>query len=210
MAALPRLSCPLVTAADESGFQLHYLLASCLYGYAPLAEILPEVAKTGSMGLDIWPKVHGNQRDQLDEMGEQAFASLLAEHRVPLKCITQYALGPLKLQPEMHLAARLGCSTIVTGAVGPANLTGPDLKQAVGRFIEQLKPHLQVAEQTGVTLAIENHGRNLIESPDAIRWLADMSPSPQLKIALAPFHLPQDPELLGGLIRQLGDRLHLF
>lgn len=197
-------------AAGKPPFAPKYLLGSCLYGCMELATILPEVAKTGSSALDIWPKVHGNQREQLDEMGEARFAALLKQHAVTLGCITQYKLGPFKLQDEMRLAKRLGCATIVTGAVGPKDLTGDALKAAVKAFAEQMKPHLEVAAETGVAVAIENHGKNLIESPDSIKWLAEFRPSKHLGIALAPYHLPQDPKLLAGLIRALGDSLHVF
>lgn len=197
-------------AAGQPPFTPKYLLGSCLYGCMELETILPEVAKTGSAALDIWPKVHGNQREQLDELGEARFAELLKKHGVPLGCITQYKLGPFKLQDEMRLAKRLGCSMIVTGAVGPKDLAGDALKAAVKAFAEQMKPHLEVAAETGVSVAIENHGKNLIESPDSIKWLAELSPSKHLGIALAPYHLPQDPQLLAGLIRALGERLHVF
>jgi sugar phosphate isomerase/epimerase len=110
----------------------------------------------------------------------------------------------------MRLAQRLGCGTIVTGGEGPVGLTGGELKQAVAKFVEAMKPHLAVAEETGVTIAIENHAKNLIDAPDSLRYLADMRPSPHLAIALAPYHLPQDTELLSGLIRELGDSLEVF
>ena len=148
---------PLGIARQPSEFQLKYLVASCMYGYSELARILPEVSKLGATAIDIWPKVHGNQREQVAELGDEAFANLLAKHRVSLGCITQYKLGPFGLQEEMRLAKRFGCKTIVTGAVGPKDLKGPELKKAVAVFIEQMKPHLAVAEETGVTIAIENH-----------------------------------------------------
>ena len=197
-------------AAGTPAFALKYILGSCMYGYMDLAAILPEVAKTGAVALDIWPKAHGNQREQLDELGEERFAALLKKHNVPLGCITQYKLGPFKLQDEMRLAKRLGCSSIVTGAVGPKDLTGGALKAAVKAFAEQMKPHLEAAAETGLTIAIENHGKNLIDSPDSLKWLAELRPSKQLGIALAPYHLPQDTSVLADLIRSLGDSLHVF
>ncbi|WP_417731509.1 sugar phosphate isomerase/epimerase family protein [Rosistilla oblonga] len=209
-AAGAALALPQFARAANSGFQFRYLLGSCMYGYAPVAEILPEVAKTGSVALDIWPKAHGDQREQLDAMGEEAFATLLKQHNVPLGCITQYKLGPFGLQDEMRLAQRLGCSTIVTGGKGPKGLQGGELKRGVAKFVEQMKPHLAVAEETGVTIAIENHGNNLIESPDSLRWLIDLCPSDHLGIALAPYHLDQDSNLLAELILALGDRLSVF
>ncbi|QDV26863.1 sugar phosphate isomerase/epimerase family protein [Aureliella helgolandensis] len=199
-----------VHAAEDTPFAPKYLLASCMYGYQYLGEILPEVRKTGATALDIWPKAHGNQREQLDDLGEEKFAEMLARHSITLGCITQYKLGPFGLRDEMRLAHRLGCQTIVTGGHGPVGLTGSELKLAVAKFIEQLRPHLEVAEETGVTLAIENHGNNLIDSPDSLKWLAELTPSKHLGIALAPYHLPQDPELLAGVIRDLGPALKVF
>ena len=181
-----------------------------MYGYTAVKEILPEVRKTGATTLDIWPKVHGNQREQLDEMGEGDFAALLKEHGVQLGCITQYKLGPFGLQEEMRLAQRLGCRTMVTGGRGPKGLRGSELKKAVGEFLEKMKPHLAVAEETGVTIAIENHANNLIESPDSMKWLAELRPSKHLAVAFAPYHLPQDEKLLAGLIRALGNRMAVF
>ncbi|MCA9067741.1 MAG: sugar phosphate isomerase/epimerase [Planctomycetaceae bacterium] len=199
-----------VAWATESKFQFKYLLGSCMYGYTKLPEIVPEVAKVGAAALDIWPKVHGDQREQLDAMGEAAFLKLLNKNDVKLGCITQYKLGPFGLKEEMHLAKRLGCHTIVTGGKGPKGLKGSELKSAVGKFIEQMKPHLAVAEETGVTIAIENHGNNLIESPDSLKWLVELSPSKHLGVALAPYHLEQDPPLIAGLIQSLGNRIAVF
>ncbi|MEZ6065697.1 MAG: sugar phosphate isomerase/epimerase family protein [Planctomycetaceae bacterium] len=197
-----------VTGREEFG--LKYIVGSCMYGYTPIAEILPEVAKTAATAVDIWPKVHGSQREELDTLGEEAFAAMLGEHAVQLGCITQYKLGPFGLKDEIPLARRLGCSLIVTGAKGPKGLSGDELKVAVRTFIEELQPHLEWAAEHGVTIAIENHGNNLIDSPDSIKWLMDMRPSEHLAVALAPYHLPQDEELLAQLIRHLGNGIAMF
>jgi sugar phosphate isomerase/epimerase len=196
--------------AAKSAFSLQYMLGSCLYGYTDVAAIVPEVAKIGASAIDIWPKVHGNQREQLDEMGEAKFAELLKRHNVQLGCITQYKLGPFGLQDEMRLAARLGCHTMVTGGAGPKGLAGNELKAAVRTFVENMKPHLDVAGPLGITIAIENHAKNLIETPDAMKWLVEFRPSRHLAVAMAPYHLPQDEKLLADLIRALGDGIAVF
>ena len=195
--------------AHEAGWQPRYMLASCMYGTLPLNVILPEVRKVGASSIDIWPRVHGNQREQLDEMGEAKFQALLNRHKVTLGCITQYKLGPFGLRKEMKLAQRLRCETIVTGGRGPRGLKGAELKSAVRAFVEQLKPHLELAGECGVTVAIENHGNNLIESPDSMKWLAELAPA-QAAIAFAPYHLPQDEKLLSRLIQDLEGRIAVF
>ncbi len=197
-----------VSAATD--FQFKYIVGTCMYGYLYLGEILPEVAKCGAAHIDIWPKSHGNQREQLDDMGEELFASLLQKHGVSLGCITQYKLGPFGLQNEMKVAQRLGCQTIVAGGSGPRNLKGAELKKAVGDFLEKMKPHLEVAEETGVTIAIENHGNSLIDSPDSLKYLAELRASENIGIALAPYHLSQDADLIARLVKDLGSATKVF
>lgn len=181
-----------------------------MYGYMYLGEILPEVARTGAVAIDLWPKRHGNQREQLQDLGEELYVSLLQRHNVTTGCLTQYPLGPFRLTEEMQLAKRLGCSTIVTGGEGPKRLTGDELKNAVRQFAEKMKPHLEVAEETGVTIAIENHANNLFDSADSLKYLAEFRSSQKLAVALAPYHLPQDAEQLASLIRSLGPAIAVF
>lgn len=195
---------------DSPGFRPNYMLASCMYGYMYLGEILPQVRKTGATAIDLWPKVHGNQREQLSDLGVEKFSEMLNQHGISLGCITQYPLGPFGLRSEMEIAQRLGCHTMVTGGSGPKDLVGEPLKQAVAKFCEKMKPHLETAERRGVTIAIENHANNLIDSPDSLKWLAEFAPSENLGIALAPYHLPQDENLLADLIRTLGPRIQVF
>jgi len=196
--------------AAAEPFRLSYILGSCMYGETALAEILPEVRKVGAAHIDVWPRVHGNQREQVDEMGEDAFALLLEEHEVRLGILTRYDLGPFGLAPELPFAAKFGCPIIITGSRGPRGLKGDELKSAVGKFVEQMKPHATAAAEHGVKIGIENHSSALIESPDAIRWLAELSGSMPLGIGLAPYHLPQDPAVLAQLIEDLGEKLFHF
>jgi len=146
----------------------------------------------------------------MDAMGHDAFAALLAQHGVKLGCLTRYDLGPFALADEMKVAQRFGCRVIMTGAKGPQGLAGPELRAAVEKFAEQMKPHCAEAEKHGVTIAIENHGNGLMESADAIRWLVEFAPSPALGIAFAPYHLPQEESLLAALLRECGKHLAVF
>ncbi len=199
-----------VQAVEKASYELNYSLASCMYGYEDLSNILPEVSKIGATSIDIWPKVHGNQREQIDEMGEDAFKQLLRDQGVSLGCLTHYVKGPFGLNDEFQFAKRMGCSLIVTGAKGPKDLAGTELKDAVAVFVEQLKPHLEKAADCGVTIAIENHGNNLIDSPDSIKWLLEQASATNLGVALAPYHLAQDAEAIAQLIRDIGPRLSVF
>ncbi len=199
-----------IAAEVSKPFALRYILASSMYGKLKLADVLPEVRKSGAEKIDLWPRHHADQREQMDAMGHERFAELLARHRVGLGMTTRYDLGPLGLQDEMRVLNRFGGKLIVTGSSGPKNLSGPECKRAVRQFVEKMKPHVAVAEEQGVTIGIENHANALIHTPDSLRYLGELSPSPNLGVAMAPYHLPQDEQLLGRLIEDLGPKLVHF
>jgi sugar phosphate isomerase/epimerase len=204
-------SLPVATKPEkDSTFRLRYIVASSMYGRMKLSEILPEIRKAGAEFIDIWPEGHANQREQIEEMGNQQFAEMLKRHRIKLGILTHYDLGPYNLKDEIKVAKKLGGSMIVCGSRGPGNLKGDPLKAAVRKFIEKAKPQIDAAEQAGITIGIENHGNSLIHSTDSMRWFAEFTTSGHIGIALAPYHLPQEPELIARLIADLDKGLVHF
>ncbi|MBC8245572.1 MAG: TIM barrel protein [Verrucomicrobia bacterium] len=200
-------------ALAKGAFKLNYILSSSMYGTLPLSTIMPEVEKTGASTIDIWPRVHGSQREQMEEMGHDQFRALLKQHDVRLGCITRYDLGPYNLQPEMKVCAKLGGDLLICGGSGPKGLSGGSLKNAVRMFAEKMKPHAEAAEAAGVKIGIENHSSNLINTPDSLKWLLEFSPSKTIGIAMAPYHLEslgQAATDLAKLVKQLGNRLFMF
>ncbi len=197
----------LCAAERKAEFKLNYIVASCMYGKTPLSEIVPEVHKTGADSLEIWANPHGNQREQIDEMGADAFVQLLQKHDVTLGSFTCFKFGIFKMQPEMKLVKRLGGEMVICNSGGPKNLSGSELKTAVKNFAEKMKPHIASAEKLDVIIGVENHAGGVIASPDSIRYLMDEVDSSHLGLAMAPYHLPQDPKLIGSLVENLGSRL---
>jgi len=190
-------------SCNEGAFKLRYIVASSMYGRMKLSDVLPEVRRAGAEYIDIWPEGHANQREQVEEMGYQQFAAMLKQNRIKLGILTRYDLGPFNLKDEMRVAKKLGGSMVVCGSRGPGNLKGDALKAAVKKFLEEMKPHIDAAEQTGITIGIENHSNSLIQSPDSMRWFAEFTVSRHIGIALAPYHLPQEPALIARLIADL-------
>jgi len=199
---------PLIAAPKK--FRLNYIVASCMYGTKPLAEIVPEVSKTGAGHIELWARPHGSQREQLDELGVEAVAELLEKHRVRLGSMTCFKYGIFGMQQEMKLVKRLGGDMVICNSRGSKDLKGDELKRAVRAFAEKLKPHVEAAEEIGVTLGVENHSGSLINSVESQLRLVDLLPSSRLGIALACYHLPQDEKLIAGLIGKLGRRLVHF
>jgi sugar phosphate isomerase/epimerase len=199
-------------AREAGSWRFRYLLASSMYGDLRLEEILPEVAKTGAGHIDLWPRPHGTQRGQAGEMGDEAFAGLLGRHGVKLGCSTRFDLGPFRLRDEMRFVSKLGGDLLVCAGQGPKGLKAAALKMAVKKFAEQLKPHAEALADNKVRLAIENHGSNLIDTPDSLKWLAEMT-GDSIGVALAPYHLEthdMGSKEIAALIEALGDRILLF
>jgi sugar phosphate isomerase/epimerase len=199
-----------LVAEEPKPFALRYVLASSMYGTLKLEDILPEVRKTGADAIDLWPLPHADQRGQMEAMGREKFVDLLAVHDVKLGMTTRYDLGPFGLQQEMHVLHAFGGRLVISGSHGPPDVAGAEAKRAVQQFIEQMKPHVHVAEELGVVIGIENHQHALLSTPDSLRYFAEFSPSRNLGVALAPYHLPQDENLLAQLIGDLGPALVHF
>ena len=194
--------------AEKPGWQPSFILSSAMYGPMPLADILPEVEKTRASSIDLWPRPHGTQREEINSLGEGHVRDLLRYHSVKLGSIACYGLGPFHLEEEFQLASRLGREVIlVTGSRGDRHATGAALKSEIKRFLQLLQPSIEAAEKNNGILAIENHSNAIIRSPDSMRWFSDMINHDRVGIALAPHHLPQDAELIASLARDLGPSL---
>lgn len=198
--------------AAETPWKLHYMLASSMYGSLPLADILPEVKKGGATAIELWPKKHGTQREEMDAIGHDKFAAMLKEHAIGFAGTTRYDLGPFKLTDEIAVVKKLGGKFIITGGSGEwKNITPAQLKVNVKSFVEKMKPHAALAAESGIEIGIENHINNLIDTPDSLRWLTDeIRDLSGIGIALAPYHLPQDTRLLADLITHIEKKMTLF
>ncbi|QDU10593.1 sugar phosphate isomerase/epimerase family protein [Gimesia aquarii] len=198
------------TDGNQKPFQLNYIVASCMYGTLPLETILQETPKTGAQYLEIWAKRHGNQREQIDELGIDKTKQLFNKYKVKLGSFTCFKYGLFNMQGEMDLVKKLGGDMVICNSGGPKGLKGGELKSAIKVFAEKLKPHVGAAEEKGIIIGLENHGGGLINDPDTQRWLMDALPSEHFGIALAPYHLEQDPEKIAKLILDLDERLVHF
>ncbi len=197
-------------SAAEDRFRFNYITGSSLYGRLKLDVILPEIPKTGTEWLDIWPMGHADQREQVEEMGHDAFRAMLKKYGVKLGISTCYNLGPFGLQTEMEFVHDFGGRLLICASGGPKNVKGAEYKAAVAQFVEQMKPHTARAEELGLVIGIENHGHALINTVESIEYFGELAKSPALGIALAPYHLPQDPKVIARVIEDLGPKLAHF
>lgn len=192
--------------AEQDKFRIRYILSSAMYGYMPLESILPQVTLTGSEAIDVWCKVHGNQREQIDKMGHNVAKNLLAKHKVKAAVFTRYPLGPFGLVDEMRkIHKNFDAEIIVCGTTGPSEVKGKEAKKVVSEFLEKMKPHVSVAEELGMTIAVENHSRQFLYHPDSLQYFAELNSSKNLGVALAPHHLHRFQDQIPAIIRDLGN-----
>ena len=67
-----------------------------------------------------------------------------------------------------------------------------------------------MAGELKVELAIENHLNGLLETPAGVRILAEEIKEKHVGISFAPFHLPQDAELLGKLVDDVAGKIFYY
>ena len=187
-------------------FQLRYVLSSAMYGDLPLEQVLASVKKTGAESVDIWRKVHATHREQIAEMGDEAFQDLLQKHGTKMSISTCYPLGPFRQDAELRWVKKIGgrMTVCASGGMGPKDPKGEEAKRQVKAFFEKLKPHYELAEELGVTMAIENHKNSMLSSPDSIRYFGELNPSQNVGVAFAPHHLHDTVDDIPKLIRDLG------
>ena len=192
---------------EKDAFRLRYVLSSALFGNLPVREVISQVSVVGAESVDIWRKVHATHREQIREMGDEGFQSLLKKFDTKMSISTCYPLGPFKQDQELRWVSKNGGKMTVCGSgrMGGADPVGVEAKKQVKRFFEKLKPHYELAEELGVTMAIENHKNSMLSSPDSMRYFAELNPSKSVGVAFAPHHLYDAVKEIPGLIRQLGN-----
>ncbi len=200
-------------AQEKDAYALRYVLSSAMFGDLPLDSVLSEATVTGSGSVDIWRKVHATHREQIIAMGDDAFQELLIKHKTKMSVSTCYPLGPFKQNDELKWVKNNGGHLTVcgSGGMGKRDPVGAEAKKQVKSFFEKLKPHYELAEELGVTMAIENHKNAMLSSPDSIRYFAEFNPSKNVGIAFAPHHLYDAANDIPKLIRDIGkDQLPFF
>ena len=196
-----------VAEEESAEFKLNYMLASCMYGKLDVRKCIAQASKIGATCIDLWPPSHGDQRTQIDTIGHKHYLQACVDANVKSQMTTRYDLGPFGLADEISVVKQLGGKMIVCGSTG--NREG-SLRKQVAEFIEKMRPHVSLAEEAGVVIAIENHSNALINSPDSLKHFADLNESENLGIALAPYHLPQDSRVIAELIKHCRESIVHF
>jgi len=204
--AAPRL----LAGGETTGkgrWRMRLSTSSIHFSKLPIEQACERIAALGFEAIDIWSAHAGcpHLDDVLKRLGPDGLKKLLAKHKLGLYAFSVYRGGYAKYA---ELLGKAGGGVAVRGstrAAKPAELTA-----RMKKFLEGLKPLVELAEKHDSYLAIENHGGALLNSLDSFKAFVDANRQKRLGIALAPYHLQAAKASVPEAIRIAGKQLFFF
>ena len=194
-----------VTAAEK--WQMRLSTSSIHFMQLPIEQACERISNLGFEAIDIWSAHNGcpHLDDVAERLGPDGLKNLLAEHKLKLFSFSVYKGG---YERYAELLGKTGGGVAVRGSAPPC--TPDELTGRMQKFIEELKPLTELAEQHNSYLAIENHVGALLCTLDSLKAFVDMNTSPRLGIALAPYHIQSLKASVPEAIRICGKQLCYF
>jgi len=182
-------SCLLRCAAADDAAQRRWTMrlstSSVQYGALSVEGACRAIAALGYEAVDFWD--NSFQCPHLDEienrLGAEGLKELLARHKLKLYSFSCYGRGYPRYA---ELLGKAGGKVAVHGSRSGAP---ENLRAEMKAFLERLKPEVELAEKYDSFIAVENHGRALLDSLDSLKAFVELNRSGRLGIALAPYHL---------------------
>lgn len=173
----------------------------------PIEKACERIAALGFEAVDIWSGFQGcpHLDDAAERLGPDGLRRVLEENRLRLFAFSVYVGGYPKYA---KLLGEAGGGVAVQGSGPPAK--PEDLTASMRRFLEGLKPEIELAEKHRSRIAIENHGDALLDSLDSLKAFVDLNRSSRLGIALAPYHVQARGESVERAIETAGEQLLFF
>jgi sugar phosphate isomerase/epimerase len=130
---------------------------------------------------------------------------LLEKYHLKLCGFTVYTAGYAKYA---ELLGQCGGGVSIQGSRSPsADSLSADMK----KFMEELKPAVELCEKHHFYLLIENHsGKTLLNTLDSLKAFVDANTSERIGIALAPYHILVNKESVAEAIRICGKQLRFI
>ncbi len=205
--AAATVAAPGILAAAEGRWKMKLSASTIAFTKLPIEKACQRIAELGFEGVDVWSAHAGcpHLDDVLKRLGPEGLKEILAKNKLKLYTFSVYAGGYRKYA---ELLGKAGGGVAVRGSSGacpPAELTA-----RMKKYIESLKPELELAEKYDSYLAIENHGGALLNTIDSFKAFVDVNRNPRLGIAMAPYHLQVGRQSIEEAIAVVGRQLLFF
>jgi len=200
--------------AAEAPWRMGLSTSSIHFLHLPIEQACERIAKLGFEAIDVWSAHAGcpHLDDVAKRLGPDGLSELLVRSKLKLFAFSVYRGGypryaELLGKVDDQVVGR-GGRVAVRGSTKPCK---PDeLTARMRAFLESLKPQVELAARHDSYLAIENHGRALLDSLDSFKAFVEINQSPRLGIALAPFHLQAAKAPVEQVIAICGQQLFFF
>jgi sugar phosphate isomerase/epimerase len=193
--------------AGKERWAMRLSTSSIHFSKLPIEQACERIAQLGFEAIDIWSAHAGcpHLDDVAKRLGPDGLRRLLARHKLKLYAFSVYQGGYARYA---ELLGKAGGGVAVQGSAGPCKPN--ELTARMKAFLDGLKPLIELAEKHDSCLAIENHGRALLETPDSLKAFVDTNTSSRVGIALAPYHLQRIKASVPEAIRIAGKQLLFF
>lgn len=170
----------------EPGWKMKLACSSIEFTSLPIEKACQRIAELGFEAIDVWSAHAGcpHLDDVQKRLGADGLTALLAKHKLKLFAFSVYAGGYPRYA---ELLGKAGGGVAVRGSAGAC--APKELASRMKKFLEALKPELELAEKYNSYLAVENHGHALLDGVDSFKAFCDLNQNPRLGIALAPYHI---------------------
>jgi len=188
-------------------WQMRLSTSSIHFSELPIEQACARIADLGFEGVDIWSAHEGcpHLDDVASRLGPEGLKALLEKHKLKLFAFSVYQGGYARYA---ELLGQAGGGVAIQGSAPPCR--PQELIARMRRFVEDLKPLVELAQKNNSSLAIENHGNALLDGLDSLEAFVDTNKSPHLGIALAPYHIQAAKASVPEAIRICGRQLFFF
>jgi len=183
-----------------------YSCSSINFMSLSLEKACERIAELGFDAIDIWGGLGCQHLKQVaDELKPEGLKTILEKNCLKLCGFSLYGVG---YAPYAKLLGQCGGGIAIHGSRrrGEGSVT-EDMK----KYMDEIKPLLDLCEENNSFLAIENHGGgDLLNKMDTLKAFVDLNKSKRLGIALAPYHVMNNHESVAEAIRVCGSQLLFF
>ncbi|UCF13927.1 MAG: sugar phosphate isomerase/epimerase [Phycisphaerales bacterium] len=194
-------------AGTDRKWRMRLSTSSIHFMGLPIEQACERIARLGFEAIDIWSAHQGcpHLDDVANRLGSEGLKKVLTKNKLKLFAFSVYKGG---YERYAELLGKAGGGVAVRGSSGPCK--PEELTVRMRKFLEGLKPLVELADKYDSYLAIENHGNALLCSQDSFKAFVDNNNSPRLGIALAPYHVQRQKESVTEAIRICGRQLFFF
>jgi len=193
--------------AEKPRWQMKLSTSTIQYTSLPVEKAIEEIAKLGFDAVDVWSAHAGcpHLDDVQTRLGAEGLVECCKQNEIDLYAFSVYRGGFPKYA---ELIGKAGGGVAIHGAAKacpPSEVTANTKK-----YLEALKPEIELAEKHDAYVALENHGGNILNTIDGLKAFVDNNTSKRLGIAVAPYHLQGKNISVPEAIKTVGDSLFFF